>query len=329
MRNSRGAFWRVAGDPQRTHGGLPPEDRARISHPAPLAPLGYAVSHRVWRDGRALSGDLTGCGTGTACAGVGIVALVANGQLWAGTSNGRIWVSRNNGATWALSWKDPENGPVTSLWAHPDRMETALAVVGGRVLRSTNGGTAWFDISADLPDAGWTSVAGHLEGRTAYIGGTLGVYYSRVSLTEPGPAGGWTEITGALTPGTVQDLAVEPLRGRLYASLPGHGIFWIRLPEVAGALRALRAADLSLGPAAPGSLLTILGTEALRASAGGRPAPILDAQAGRTQAAGAVRPSRVDHYACSWKRLVRSMSWRCRWRKWPRPSSSSTASRLC
>ena len=282
-RTASGVRWRTATAVPRASIGLPRGDRQRVASPEPLVPRGYAVSHRVWLDGRPLTGDLTGCGEGPSCIGQGITALQANGRLWAATTNGRIWVSRDNGSTWALSWVDPDGRAVTDLWAHPERQETALAVAGGRVLRSTNSGTSWFDISGDLPDSEWTAVTGHLAGDSVFVAGSLGVYYSRVSLTQPGPAGTWTEITGALAKGKALDLELDPLRGRLYASLPGHGVFWTRLPHVASALRAVSAADLSQTMAAPGSLLTVLGIEAGRASADGRPAPILDVGDGRTQ----------------------------------------------
>ena len=282
-RASSGALWRTARAAPRPSGGLPPGDRARVHSPEPLVPRGYAVSHRVWRDGRPLTGDLTGCGDGASCIDQRIAVLQANGRLWAGTTNGRIWVSRDDGATWALSWVDSERRPVTDLWAHPSRPETALAVAGGRVLRSTNSGASWLDIGGDLPGSDWTAVTGHVAGASVFVGGPRGVYHSRVSLTQPGPAGAWTEITGALATGRTVDLALDPLRGRLYASLPGHGVFWTRLPRVASALRAVSAADFSQTAAAPGSLLTVLGIEAGRASADGRAAPILDAGDGRTQ----------------------------------------------
>jgi len=282
-RTASGVRWRTASGVPRASIGLPRGDRERVASPEPLVPRGYAVSHRVWLDGRPLTGDLTGCGDGASCIGQGITALQANGRLWAGTTNGRIWVSRDDGSTWALSWVDPDGRAVTDLWAHPERPETALAVAGGRVLRSTNSGSSWFDISGDLPDSEWTAVTGHVAGDSVFVAGSPGVYYSRASLTQPGPAGTWIEITGALAKGTALDLALDPLRGRLYASLPGHGVFWTRLPHVASALRAVSAADLSQTMAAPGSLLTVLGIEAGRASADGRAAPILDAGDGRTQ----------------------------------------------
>lgn len=282
-RTSGGSRWQAVPGRGGPWADLHPADRARVARPAPLTPPGYAASHRVWRNGEPVSGDLTGCDGAADCARRSIVALEANGRLWAGTSDGRIWVSGDEGVTWELSWSDPDERSVASLWADPGNPRAALAVAGGRVLRTTNGGTTWFDISSNLPDHAWTSVTAHSEGRIAYVGGPQGIYSSRVDLGEPGPAGDWAPVAGDLGASAVRDLALDPLHGRLYASLPGRGVYWLRVPQVTGALRALSAADLSPRPAAPGGLLTILGADALQARADGLPAPILHAGRGRTQ----------------------------------------------
>ena len=283
IRTAGGLMWRTAPSPAAASNALPAEERALVATPEPSMPPGYAGSNRVWRDAEPISPDLTACGTEASCAEHAISALKANGQMWAATTNGRIWVSRDDGGSWQPSWTDREDRPVTSLWADPERSATALAIVGGRVLRSTNGGASWFDIGSDLPNSDWSSLAADSTLGTVYVGGPLGLYATRVDLAQPGPAGSWREITGDLPAGGIGDLALDTQRGRLYASLPGSGVFWMRVPEIADALRALSAADLTQRPAAPGSLLTILGTEATRARAGGRAAPILDAADGRTQ----------------------------------------------
>ena len=213
-----------------------------------------------------------------------VTALSAGSRhRWAGTSNGRIWVSADSGENWELSWSDPDGGAITSLWTDPGLPSTALAVAGGRVLRTTNGGTSWFDISSDLPESQWTVVKGHPSARAVYVAGPLGVRFATADLDVPGPAGSWAAISGDLPGGGVTDLELDPLRGRLYALVPGYGVHWIRTPQTEHALRVLSAADLSVRPVAPGSLVTIMGASALRARASGRPAPILDSEPGRTQ----------------------------------------------
>ncbi len=286
IRTADGPIWRAAEEQWAAWSQIPIPEQTRVARLEPLAPPRYAASYRVWRDGQPISGDLTACQPDAECqepASHAVTALADNGHLWAGTSNGRIWVSRDEGDTWLQSWTDPDAGAVASLWAHPDRPATALAAAGGRILRSTNGGASWLDITSNLPEAQWTAVAGQAQARTVYVGGPRGIYFAQVDLALPGPAGAWTELSGNLPSHDVRDVTLDPLRGRLYAALSGHGVYWMRAPQVELALRALSAADLSARPAAPGSLLTILGANAVRARADGQPAPILGAGQGQTQ----------------------------------------------
>ncbi len=283
IRTSAGPIWRATGPPNPAANPLPPIDAARSSmHPESL-PSGYAVSHRVWRGGQPISGDLTDCSEGPRCRSRSITAFAAGGRLWAGTSNGRIWLSDDDGQTWRLSWTNPEEEAVTGLWTDPDLPLTALATAGGRVLRSTNGGTSWLDISSDLPSAPWRAVRGHPAAGTVYVAGPAGVYFSRADLEIPGPAGPWTPIRGDMPALATADLAIDTSRGRLYALVPGFGVYWTRTPQVDQALRVLSAADLRERPVAPGSLLTVIGASAVSAMAGGHPAPIMDRDRGRTQ----------------------------------------------
>ncbi len=283
IRTAAGRTWRATPHGHLGASSIPPGERMDPSRTAQALPAGYAVSHRVWRDGKPVSPDLTGCDSSPGC-GHAISAFAAGSKLWAGTSNGHIWVSPDGGSTWERVWSDPWHGTVTSLWAGPpDRREAALATAGGRVLRSTNGGSSWFDITSNLPKSNWSVVQGDADASAVYVGGPLGIYFTTVDLLQPGPAGAWSAITGNLPGSAVDDLALEPGRGRLYATAPGFGVYWTRAPQVDRTLRALSSADLEYRPAAPGSLLTLFGTEASSAWADGRPAPILDATRGRTQ----------------------------------------------
>ena len=283
IRTAAGRTWRATPEPQFGAHSIPPAERTDPSLTASLLPAGYAVSHRVWRDGEPISPSLTGCVPEAGCEGHAISAFAIGDKLWAGTSNGHIWVSPDDGASWERAWSDPWRTAVTSLWAGTGPRAAALAVAGGRVLRSTNDGTSWFDITSDLPTSDWSVVQGHPEASAVYVGGPLGIYFATIDLKQPGPGGSWSPITGDLPGNSVDDLALEPSRGRLYAAVPGLGVYWARAPQVDQALRALSSADLAGRPAAPGSLLTIIGAEALSARADGRPAPILDATQGRTQ----------------------------------------------
>ena len=279
MRTASGAIWRS--DSSSRNDPLLPEEQP--SEPELPLPARYAVTDQVWRDGKPISGVLTHCAGDEDCSGHSISAFAVGSELWAGTSNGRIWVSANDGESWQLAWADPDRNAVASLWTDPELASTALAIAGGRVLRSTNSGASWFDISSDLPAAPWTAVVGHPSAGAVYVAGSQGVYFALADLESPGASGPWTKLSGDLPAPGATDLALDPLRGRLYVSLPGYGVYWTRTPNVERALRVLSAADLRVRPVAPGSLLTITGANAVRARAGGRPAPILNTDLGRTQ----------------------------------------------
>ena len=249
----------------------------------PRLPDGYAATRRLWHAGRAISPDLTGCGSGPDCASHSVsAAAIAGRHLWAGTTNGLIWLSNDSGETWDLKWSSPARSAVTSLWAASDG-PAAATIAGGRVLRLSGRGSQWLDISADLPAGEWSAVVGHPETGMVYVAGSPGVFATSTDLSMPLPPAPWSDITADLPPGSVSDLAVDPLRGRLFVALAGHGIHQAYAPAVNSALVALSAADLSERPAAPGSLLTILGVEARSARAGGQAAPILHIDRGRTQ----------------------------------------------
>ena len=275
-RTAAGAIWRAA-PALAPPAMLAPPSKASPGIHGPMPP-GYEAAELPWE-----GPVFPACPDGTACGSRLVTAMASSGHLWAGTSDGRIWVSRDDGAQWSLSWNDPEGRAVTRIWADPALPHTALALASGRVLRSTNAGTSWFDISSDLPEAEWTALAGDTSAGTVYVGGPLGVFFARTDLHQPGPAGAWAPISDGLPSPTVGDLALEPLRGRLYAALPGHGIYWTRTPQVEQALRVVSSADLGQRPAAPGSLLTVLGGPAFSVRADGKPAPVLDTGGDQTQ----------------------------------------------
>ena len=286
IQTAGGLVWHLVESSPPASLQLTAPERTRSSQPEPLLPAGYAVSYRVWRNGNPISGDLTDCGDEAGCDNPGqhtITALAVHDQVWAGTSDGRIWVLRDTESTWLQSWSDPFGESIKSIWVNPEQPLSSLAIAGNKVLQTTNGGSSWLDISSNLPVHQWTSVTGQPEANTVYVGSASGVYYSQVELDQLGPAGSWINITGDLPSSSVQDLAVDPLRGRLYASLPGYGIHWMRVPQAEQALQALSSADLAIRPTAPGSLLTIVGFDAERATAGGIMAPILDSGQGQTQ----------------------------------------------
>jgi uncharacterized protein (TIGR03437 family) len=266
---------------------LPEEDRLRTS-PVPLAlPDGLAATFRIWINGVAVSGDLTGCAA-AACddpTGHFISAVAAVGsdlsaaQYYVGTSDGLLWVSEDGGRSWRPAGLAPVSSGVLAIFSDPAEPLAAVVVFGGsegsRVFRTTNGGRLWDDVTANLPAGEIHSVAGSALGGAIYVGGEFGVYYSGDGLQGLAQDGFWRPAGGDLPPGGVRDLLLDNVAGFLYASVDGFGVFRARAPAVLDSLRVLNAADLTRRPAAPGGLLTIFGTDLSGVSVGSVRAPML------------------------------------------------------
>ena len=262
---------------------LPAEDRLRAAPFSLQTPDGLMVSHRVWMAGIPVSGDLTACATQD-CSDPAEHYISAFGSggagetLYLGTSDGRLWISEGGGLRWRRSTTGlPPAGTVTALFAHPDQPGSALVVfngdTGGQVLRTTNGGAFWDDLTADLPEGRLFALAADEVTGALYVAGDAGVFYTGADLTSPGPATTWQSAGELLAAAT--DVLLDNVAGRLYALVDGYGVYSVRAPAVSDALRVLNAADLTERAAAPGGLLTILGEGLERAGVEGVTVPVL------------------------------------------------------
>ena len=271
----------------RALGSLPEADRRRAS-PWPLElPAGWVASYRVWRQNEPISPDLTFCAAGTcpeperhyvsAFAGAGD----PQPRYYAGTSDGHLWISPDGGRT----WQPPQQGfaangnPVSGLWADPRNPFVAVAVLGGRgsghVLRTTNGGLFWDDLTTSLPDVAIHALAANPETGSLYVATDAGVFHTRGDLRNPGPATRWTRLGGNLPSAPIEDLRLDPVTGALYVAAGGYGLYRTTLPDLVDTLRVLNAADLTARAAAPGGLLTVLGAPVRTARADQWNAPVL------------------------------------------------------
>jgi sugar lactone lactonase YvrE len=92
----------------------------------------------------------------------------------------------------------------------------------GHVYESKNGGGAWTDISANLPDIPVNDVV-VLPDESLVVATDLGVAYRHAGQTQ------WTRLGTGLPTTTVMDLSVGP-DGNLYVGTHGRGIWRIALP---------------------------------------------------------------------------------------------------
>jgi uncharacterized protein (TIGR03437 family) len=201
--------------------------------------------------------------------------------IYAGSPDGRIWVSIDNGATFRLTVTDA-TGPVERVFVDPTRPLTALAALGGpigpHVLRTTNGGNFWDALDANLPNAPAHAVVGERASGAVYVATDRGVFAGRADLDNASSPGvNWTSLSDALPAVPATDVKLDPAGIQLYAALDGYGVYATLAPHRMRSLRVVNAADFSLRPAAPGSLLSVIGGRVSSATAGGLNFPVLAA----------------------------------------------------
>ena len=209
-----------------------------------------------------------------------ISAVASSGEtVYAGAADGRIWVSFDAGRTWRGS-SPATGGAVVRLWV--DRVEprvalAALAGTGARVLRTTNSGGFWDDLSANLPGAARAITADRSSG-AMYAATEKGVFYARADLENAGsPQVSWTPLTARLAEAGAADVRLDPAGNQLYIALEGYGVYAAMAPHRFLALRLVNAADFSSRPAAPGGLLSVIGGRVGNARAGQLNFPVLAA----------------------------------------------------
>ncbi len=218
--------------------------------------------------------------------GAEITATAAEGDLaYAGSADGRIWVSLDRGRTWNLS-RAAASGPIESFFVDAQAPRVALAAVGGsgaHVLRTIDTGGFWDDLSANLPDVPARGVVGDRAAGAVYVATDRGVYWAHQDLEGASQAAQWSLISGNLPAARATAVALDPTGSQLYIALEGYGVYASAAPHRGGALRIVNAADFSSRPAAPGSLVSVLGIPILRARAGDLEFPILASSSSGTQ----------------------------------------------
>jgi uncharacterized protein (TIGR03437 family) len=220
--------------------------------------------------------------------GTAVTAVASVGQTaYAGAADGRIWVSLDSGKSWTGSTRPGTNGPVQRIYADPNEPRVALAAIGGagpHVLRTTNNGGFWDDLTANLPDASANGVAGERSAGAIYVATDRGVFYAAADLENAGPTTvNWTPLSAGLPTAKANDVKLDPNGYQLYVALDGYGVFAAAAPHRLRTLRLVNAADFSMRAAAPGSLISVVGGRVQTANAGALSFPVLAATDGESQ----------------------------------------------
>ncbi|MDP9054463.1 MAG: hypothetical protein M3N93_09215, partial [Acidobacteriota bacterium] len=206
-----------------------------------------------------------------------VTAAVSSGTtVYAGTAQGRLFSSHDSGATWNEA-PESAGGNIARLWMDSDRPNTALAAAGVHLYRTVNGGQFWDEVTGTLQSGVIHGIAADRSAGTVYVATDNGVSAGRLSLNDAGGAGtDWRTISRDLPAAPAWDVRLNP-DGTLTVALDGYGVFEASAPYQNRNLRLVSGADLTERPAAPGSLISVLGAKVTSARNQGMNYPVLAA----------------------------------------------------
>ncbi|PWU11057.1 MAG: hypothetical protein C5B51_03300 [Terriglobia bacterium] len=216
-----------------------------------------------------------------------ITAFATSGStVYAGSADGRLWVSLDSGQTFRLS-RTETAGPVERIFSDPTESRVALVALGGNgphVLRTTSSGSLWDDLSGNLPNVAAHGVAADRAAGAVYVATDRGVFLTHTDLENATlPVGDWSSLTDTLPAAAAMDVRLDPAGVQLYIALDGYGIYAAPAPHRMRNFRIVSAADFSARPAAPGSLLSVIGGRVNAARGGNLNYPVLSASETESQ----------------------------------------------
>ena len=192
-----------------------------------------AGTYRVWRtinsagNWTAISGDLTGDGTGSSGSKISTV-IVAKGNsnvIYAGCSNGRIQVTTDGGSNWNLRNSGLPVAYCTRIATDPNNPSTAFATFSGfssgnKVFKTTNFGVNWTNISSNLPNIPVNClVVNPSDANNLFVGTDLGVF----STVNGGSS--WAQDNNGLANVSVADLDYRLSDNKLFAATHGRSMY--------------------------------------------------------------------------------------------------------
>jgi uncharacterized protein (TIGR03437 family) len=196
--------------------------------------------------------------------------------VYGGAADGTLLVSRDSGATW-LNARRPVNSPIDRIWVDPERPDSALAASGARLLRTINGGAFWDDVTGALPSAQIHGIAADRAAGVVYLATDRGVLLANLSLNDAGPAASsWRSVSLDLPAAPAWDVRLNS-DFTLDALLDGYGLFETPAPHHMRGVRLVNGADMSDRPAAPGSLISVLGAAVQQGRNGEMAFPVIAA----------------------------------------------------
>ena len=212
-------------------------DRTQFISPFSMDPNNsstiVAGTYRVWKTSNgasswsAISGDLTGDGTGTSGATISTV-IVAKGNsnvIYVGCSNGRVQVTTDGGSSWNIRTTGLPNLWITRIATDPNNPATAYVTFSGygasdKIYKTTNYGTSWTNISGNLPNLPTNCVVVNpADGNNLFVGTDLGVF----STTDGGSS--WVQDVSGMANVPVLDLDYRSSDTKLFAATHGRSMY--------------------------------------------------------------------------------------------------------
>lgn len=190
-----------------------------------------------------------------------VSAAAASGTAaYAGTADGRLVASHDNGVTWSDATHLSGSG-VARIWADSERPDVALAAAGTQLYRTVNGGLFWDAVTGALPASQIHGIAADRSAGVVYVATDRGVFSGNLSLNDAGNAAtNWTAVSRNLPAAPAWDVRLGG-DGTLTVALDGYGVFESAAPHRTRSVRVVSGADLTDRPAAPGSLISVLGAK--------------------------------------------------------------------
>jgi uncharacterized protein (TIGR03437 family) len=190
-----------------------------------------------------------------------ITATASSGNVtYVGSTDGRIWVSVNSGPFQQTQTPQGTAGRVERIFFDGRVALAALSGKGPHVLRNANNLPFWDALDGNLPDIGVHSVTADRASGAIYIATDRGVFWATTELESAATvAVNWTSLSDKLPAVSAADVQLDPARVQLYAALDGYGVFATPAPHRLNHVRLVNTADYSNRPAAPGSLVTVIG----------------------------------------------------------------------
>jgi hypothetical protein len=171
------------------------------------------------------------------------------GLIYVGTDDGLIQVTENGGKSWQKIERFPDVPQwtyVTDVFPSPRDVDTVFATLNNwqrgdykpYVVKSTDRGKTWTNITADLPDKhdAWAIVQDHVNGNLLFVGTEFELFTS----VDGGKR--WVQLKGGMPPAQVRDIAVQKRENDLVLATFGRGFYVL---DDYSALREISPATLA------------------------------------------------------------------------------------